>query len=225
MRRTDVEVPIDESAASGIVLFGIGSTICVDIVETCRRNGQTIAAGIKNFDGPTYFGEGVNVVEAAAVTPELATLPFLLPLFDSGNRRAAREAAAAIGFNRPARLVDRTAILASDCAIAAGVYINAGCIIAGAAALGEFVFCNRGANIGHHCRIGPFASIGPGAVLSGLVEIGESSQVGAGAIILPKVRIGADALIAPGAVVARDVPNHGFAAGNPARIQVRPPAG
>jgi carbonic anhydrase/acetyltransferase-like protein (isoleucine patch superfamily) len=210
---------------SGIVLFGIGSPICVDIVETCRRNGQPITAGIKNFDGPTYVGDGVDVVDAAVVTPALTALPFLLPLFDPRNRRAARDAAITLGFRQPARLVDRTAIMAGDCVVEAGVYVNAGCIIAGAATLGEFAFCNRGANIGHHCRIGAFASIGPSAILAGLVEVGEASQVGAGAVILPKVRIGVGALIAPGAVVARDVPDHGFAAGNPARIQAPPPAG
>jgi len=213
------------SATSGIVLFGVGSPICVDIVETCRRNGQPITAGIKNFDGPTYVGDDVDVVDAAVVTPALTALPFLLPLFDPRNRRAARDAATSLGFREPARLVDRTVIRAGDCVVEAGVYVNAGCIIAGAATLGEFAFCNRGANIGHHCRIGAFASIGPGAILAGLVEMGEASQVGAGAVILPKVRIGAGALVAPGAVVARDVPDRGFAAGNPARIQASPPTG
>ena len=128
-------------------------------------------------------------------------------MFDPRNRRAAREAATTLGFREPARLVDRTAIIAGDCVVKAGVYVNAGCIVASAATLGEFAFCNRGANIGHHCKIGAFASIGPGAILAGLVEIGEDSQVGAGAVILPKVRIGAGALVAPGAVVARDVPD------------------
>ena len=54
--------------------------------------------------------------------------------------------------------------------------------------------------------------------------MGEGSQIGSGAIILPKVTIGAAALVAPGAVVARDVPDGGFAGGNPARILARPPA-
>jgi sugar O-acyltransferase (sialic acid O-acetyltransferase NeuD family) len=214
-RATEVEHP-------PIVLFGIGSPICVDITETCRRNGQPIAAGIKNVDGPTYAGDGIDVVDVAIVTPALAALPFLLPMFDPHNRRMARDAAMALGFRQPAQLVDRTAIVSSDCAVATGVYVNAGCIVAGAVTLGAFAFCNRGANIGHHCRIGAFASIGPGAVLGGLVEVGESAQVGAGAVILPKVRIGSGALIAPGAVVTRDVPDDGFAAGNPARVQARP---
>jgi len=60
--------------------------------------------------------------------------------------------------------------------------------------------------------------------VAGLVTVGDEAMVGAGAVILPQVRIGAGAVVAPGAVVARDVPDGGFAAGNPARISTRSPA-
>jgi sugar O-acyltransferase (sialic acid O-acetyltransferase NeuD family) len=205
---------------SGLVLFGVGSRICVDIVETCRRNDRSIAAAIRNVSGPVYVDESVRVIDAAAVAPDIAALPFLLPLFGPGSRRTALAAATALGFQMPASLVDRTAIVASDCRIDPGVFVNAGCIIGGDSALERFVFCNRGASIGHHCRIGPFVSIGPGAVLSGSVTIGEGSMIGAGAIVLPTTSIGSGAVIAAGAVVGRDVPDGGFAAGNPARIRL-----
>ena len=209
---------------SGLVLFGVGSTFCVDVVETCRRNGQSIAAAIRNVPGPVYSGEGVPLLEAADVTPEVAALPFLLPLFGPQNRRIALAAATEIGFREAAHLVDRTAIVASDSRVQAGVYVNAGCVIGSQASLERFALCNRGANVGHHCRIGAFASIGPGAVIAGLVTIGDEAMIGAGAVFLPQVRIGTGAVVAPGAVVARDVPDGGFAAGNPARISARPPA-
>ena len=207
---------------NGLVLFGAGSTFCVEVIETCRRNGQHIAAAIRNVPGPVYCGEDVRLLEAADVTPDVAALPFLVPLFRPENRHIAMAAAAELGFHEAAHLVDRTAIVASDCVVEAGVYVNAGCIIGGQARLERFALCNRGANIGHHCRVGAFASIGPGAVLSGMVSVGDEAMVGAGAIILPRVRIGAGAAVAPGAVVARDIPDGGFAAGNPARILARP---
>jgi hypothetical protein len=210
---------------NGIVLFGAGSPVCADVAESCRRNGEAIAAAIRNVDGPVHLDPSILIIEAGDVTPGIAALPFLLPMFDPRNRRAAFAAAAALGFRTPARLVDRTAIVAGDCRIDPGAYVNAGCIIGSGSVLEQFVFCNRGANIGHHCKIGAFASIGPGAVLSGSVTIGEDCRIGAGAILLPKVTIGAAAVVAPGAVVARNVPEGGFAAGNPARILARPPAG
>jgi sugar O-acyltransferase (sialic acid O-acetyltransferase NeuD family) len=210
--------------SAAIVLFGAGSSICVDVVESCRRGGQAIAAAIRNVPGPIYVGDDIPVLDAIDVPPEIAALPFILPLFAPANRRTAFAAASDVGFHQPAQLADRTAIVATDCAIEAGVYVNAGCIIASGSTLGRFAFCNRGANIGHHCRIGAFASIGPGAVLSGLVTVGEDSLIGAGAVILPEVAIGARATVAPGAVVARNVPDGAFAAGNPARILARPVA-
>jgi hypothetical protein len=194
------------------------------VIETCRRSGQPIAAAVRNVPGPSYAGDDIPILEASDVPPEIVALPFILPLFAPGNRRTALAAAADLGFRRPARLTDVTAIVAGDCAIEAGAYVNAGCIVGSGSSLERFAFCNRGANIGHHCRIGAFASIGPGAVLCGRVTIGEGALIGAGAVVLPQVRIGAAAVVAPGAVVARDVPDGGFAAGNPARILARPPA-
>lgn len=210
---------------NGLVLFGAGSPICADVVETCRRNGQPIAAAIRNVPGPVHAGDGVDILDADALPPQISSLSFLLPLFDPNNRRTALAAANDLGFRHPARLVDCTAIVAASSRIEAGTYVNAGCILASGVVLGEFAFCNRGANIGHDCRVGAFVSIGPGAILSGNVTIGNASQIGAGAIILPKVTIGAGALVAPGAVVSRDMPDGSFAAGNPARITMRRPTG
>lgn len=209
---------------SSVVLFGAGSPICADVVETCRRNGLRIAAAIRNLPGDTYAGPGVTVLESSAVPADIASLPFVLPLFDPRNRRVALAGATELGFREPARLIDCTAIIASDCAFGPGAYVNAGSIIGSGSTLQRFAFCNRGANIGHHCRIGAFVSIGPGAVLAGSVTIGDDSLIGAGSVILPKIRIGSGVLVAPGAVVSRDVPDGGFVAGNPARILARPPA-
>ncbi len=50
-----------------------------------------------------------------------------------------------------------------------------------------------------------------------LVQRGAS--IGAGTIVLPGVTIGEFAMIGAGAVVTRDVPPHGLAAGNPARLR------
>lgn len=210
---------------SGLVLFGIGSPICADVVESCRRNAIEILAGIRNVPGATYGCDGVRVMDAAALADGILDHPFLLPMFKPASRRTALAAALGLGFHRPASLADRTAIIAASAVIEEGAYINAGCILAGKAVLRRFAFCNRAANIGHDCRIGAFASLGPGAILSGSVSIGEDALIGAGAVILPEVTIGAGAIVAPGAVVGRDVPAAGFAAGNPARVLSRPAAG
>jgi maltose O-acetyltransferase len=50
------------------------------------------------------------------------------------------------------------------------------------------------------------------------VEIGDETWIGGGAIICPGVRIGARTVIGAGSVVTRDIPDDGFAAGNPCRV-------
>jgi maltose O-acetyltransferase len=50
------------------------------------------------------------------------------------------------------------------------------------------------------------------------IDIGSDVWVGGGAIILAGVSIGSRAVIGAGSVVTRDVPEGGFAAGNPCRV-------
>jgi len=206
-----------------IVLYAVGSRIVVDVVESCRRCGYAIVAGVRNMPGESFLDEAVPLLNRNNVTDEIANLPFILPLFQPANRRSALADARGLGFGAAAMVIDPTTAIAGTTRISDGAYVNAGGVIGGDCEIGAFAFINRGANIGHHVKIGEFASIGPGAILTGTVSIGPDTIIGAGAVILPKVTIGAGGRIAPGAVVARDVPAGGFAAGNPARIMRSPP--
>jgi maltose O-acetyltransferase len=53
------------------------------------------------------------------------------------------------------------------------------------------------------------------------ITIGDNSWLGGGVIVCPGVTIGDNTVIGAGSVVIRDLPDHVFAAGNPARI-IRP---
>lgn len=53
------------------------------------------------------------------------------------------------------------------------------------------------------------------------ITIGENSWLGGGVIVCPGVTIGENTVVGAGSVVLRDLPDHVFAAGNPARV-VRP---
>ena len=52
----------------------------------------------------------------------------------------------------------------------------------------------------------------------GPVTIRQGAAVGARAVVLPNVTIGRWAMVGAGAVVTRDLPDHGLAVGNPARL-------
>jgi sugar O-acyltransferase (sialic acid O-acetyltransferase NeuD family) len=200
-----------------LVLFSVGSSLVVDYVESARRKGLVIA-GVRNFDGPVFSDDGVEVFDTAALTGALLAQSFIVPLFTPGNRQAADRQARNLGFAALATLVDPTSIVPGRLLIGAGTYINAGCTLGAASEVGRYVVINRGAVIGHHVRLDDFVSIGPGVVTGGHVSVGRGSVVGTGAVILPEIAIGKNAVVGAGAVVTRDVPDQTMVVGNPARV-------
>ena len=201
-----------------VILFGIGSTLTVDIEETCGRLGIEIVAAIRNVDGPVCYSD-LSRVHSVEYMPEICkSLPVVIPLFTPGYRKAAVDHAQRCGLDQFANILDPTSVLPRSTLLGRGVYINAGCTLGGAGVFGDFTFINRSASIGHHASLKEFVSIGPGAVLAGQVTVGRGAMVGAGAVVLPRVVIGENSVIAAGAVVTRPVPSNCMVAGNPAKI-------
>jgi hypothetical protein len=201
-----------------VVIFGVGSPLVADLEEGLRRSGVSIAAAVANVAGDVHLLDRTSLVGRAEVTPDLAALPYLVPLFTPANRRSAVEDAARLGFTTPSEFVDPTVQVPGSLTTEPGLWVNAGVTLGAAGAFDRFVLVNRGASIGHHARLGAFASIGPSATLAGEVTLGEGAAIGAGAVVLPGVRIGERATVGAGAVVTRDVPAHTVVVGNPARI-------
>jgi sugar O-acyltransferase (sialic acid O-acetyltransferase NeuD family) len=201
-----------------IVLYGSGAMMIVDVEETCARLGLDIAAIVKNADGPDYALAHERIVIANEITAEIASCPYIVPIFTPGHRLTASRDAAARGFSALTTIIDPTAAVARSTTLGIGTYVNAGAVIGAATTIGESVFINRSANIGHHVEIGAFASIGPGATIAGAVRLGRGAVIGAGAVVLPAVTIGSNSLIAAGAVVTEPVGDHCLAVGHPARV-------
>lgn len=202
----------------GVVIFGVGSPLVVDVEEACGRLGVPVAAAVRNVDGASYVSDRVAVVEADDVPAELLRLAVVTALFTPGHRKLARDDARRRGFAEVATVVDPTSVVASTTTLGAGVFVNAGCTIGGASTVAPHALVNRGASLGHHADVGELASIGPGAVLAGGVTLGRGAVIGAGAVILPEVEIGANAVVGAGAVVTRAVAANTVVLGNPARV-------
>ncbi|MCJ2011954.1 acetyltransferase [Methylobacterium sp. J-076] len=202
----------------GVILYGVGSPIVVDVEESLHRAGLTLVAGIANHPGPSHLLEGAPVKAPAGLTDGERDLPFLVPLFTPGHRHAAVADAARHGLHRPLTLIDPSVAAPRRLELGPGSYVNAGCSLGAGSVFGAFAFINRGASLGHHLRCGAFVSVGPGAVLAGHVCLGEGAFVGAGATVLPEIAVGANAVVGAGSVVTRDVPAGCLALGNPARI-------
>jgi serine acetyltransferase len=201
-----------------VVIFGVGSSLVVDLEEGLNRAGTSIAAAVANVPGEVHLLDRTPLIGRAEVTPEMAALPYLVPLSTPANRHRAVRDAIRLGFATPARFTDPTVAVPRSLAADPGLWVNTGVTLGAASTFGRFVLVNRGASIGHHASLGRFASIGPNATLAGEVTIGAGATVGAGAVILPQIAVGEHAVVAAGSVVARDVPDRCLVMGSPAQV-------
>ena len=105
-------------------------------------------------------------------------------------------------------------------------YIDTGVVIGNNVKIQNLVSVYNGVTIGNDVFIGPHVvftndlyprALGTWDIVSTVVMDGVS--IGANATILCGISIGKHALIAAGSVVIRDVPEHGFVAGNPAQLK------
>lgn len=108
------------------------------------------------------------------------------------------------------------AVVGSECVLAEGSQLMAGCVLQCRVRLGENSVVNTRASVDHDCEVGVHAFVGPGATLCGDVQVGDGAFIGAGAVLLPGVRVGAGAVVAAGAVVVRDVAAGAWVRGHPA---------
>jgi carbonic anhydrase/acetyltransferase-like protein (isoleucine patch superfamily) len=201
-----------------VVIFGVGSSLVVDLEEGLRRAGASIAAAVANVPGEAHLIDRGPLLDRAEVTPEIAALPYLVPLFTPANRHRAVADAEEMGFTTPFSFIDPTVAVPRSLTAEPGLWVNTGAILGGAGSFGRFVLINRGASVGHHARLGEFAAIGPNATLAGEVTMGAGVSVGAGAVVLPRITVLEHAVVGAGAVVTRDVPARTLVVGNPARV-------
>ena len=61
----------------------------VEVEETCARLGVAIRAIVRNVEGKDYALARELVIAASDITPEIASSPYLIPIFTPGHRLAA----------------------------------------------------------------------------------------------------------------------------------------
>jgi sugar O-acyltransferase (sialic acid O-acetyltransferase NeuD family) len=204
--------------ALSFVLFGVDSSFSAEVIETLRRLGHSVAAGIVT-GAPEWPLDGIEVLrEEREIEPALRGLPAIVPWVTPKLRIERTEQAKRAGFTRFDAVIDPTAIVARNASIGEGVFINAGAIVGADVTIADHVVMNRAASVGHHSAIEAFAAVGPRAVVASKCTIGRGVLIGAGAVIGPGVTLGAACTVALGGVVARDVPEGATVAGNPARL-------
>jgi len=120
-------------------------------------------------------------------------------------------------FNFPT-IIHPTAIIGKFVKIGCGAVVMPYSILETDAVVGEHAIINNNAIIGHSSSIGAYCHIGGRVVISGGARIGQCCLVGVGASVPPLTVIGDYCKIGAGSVVSRNVPDHSFMFGNPARL-------
>lgn len=123
---------------------------------------------------------------------------------DTRARRAVYEEFRGLGFRFPA-VVDPSAVVGGEVAMADGAQVLAGAVVQPGASLGENCIVNTLAGVDHDCSVGPHSHIAPGVTLCGAVRVGAGCLIGAGATILPGVAIGDGAIVGAGCTVRRTI--------------------
>ena len=83
--------------------------------------------------------------------------------------------------------------------------------------IGEDAWLTREVKIIAHFNPTPVIREALGGKKVKRIKIGRGAFIGIGSMILPGVTIGEGSLVGPGSVVTKDVPDHTWVAGNPAR--------
>jgi sugar O-acyltransferase (sialic acid O-acetyltransferase NeuD family) len=208
---------VTQPPSPGWLVFACRTSYAADLVEVIWRTGGEVRALVDNWTGEPLHDAVAEVIEAQAITEELAECPVVVAPTVPGHRFSAQRDAVERDLRSFPALIDPTSIVARTADIDDGATINAGVVIGARTALGEFVCVNRSASIAHDNTIHDFATIGPGCVLGGFVTVGRGAFLGVGAICAPEVSIGANATVGAGAVVIRDVAPNTVVVGNPAK--------
>jgi acetyltransferase-like isoleucine patch superfamily enzyme len=198
-------------------LFGVESIFAVEMIETAKRAGKSIAAAILAGEREWDLA-GLEFSPSEQIDPGLSSLPFVVPWVTPGVRHMRVCVAREEGLREFATLLDPMAVIAGSALLDEGVYINSGVSIGAFTKLEEGVLVNRNASVGHHSHLARYVSVGPGATVAARCTIGKGTMVGAGVVVAPGTSVGDNCVLAVGAVVTRDFPSHTLVAGNPARV-------
>jgi acetyltransferase-like isoleucine patch superfamily enzyme len=113
--------------------------------------------------------------------------------------------------------VDTEVHIGDNCKLENSVYVYRGVTVEDGVFLGPAVIC---LNDKHPRAVNPDGSLKTEANWQvSPSHIGMGAAIGGGSVILPGVNIGRWALVGAGSVVTSDVPDHGLAYGNPARLR------
>ncbi|MCP9903237.1 NeuD/PglB/VioB family sugar acetyltransferase [Cyanobium sp. BA5m-21] len=188
-----------------------------------RHGGYELVGLIDSFQPAGSQAHGLPILGGEADVPQLCELHglhhLLVAIGDNHQRQAMtqRLQQQLPGAVFPA-LVDPTAVVAADAALAPGVVVMAQAHVGSGCVLDAGALLNTKASLDHDGHLGAFASLAPGAITGGRVHIGTGSFIGLGARLIQGVQVGPSTVVGAGSLVLSDLPSAVLAYGTPARV-------
>ena len=117
-----------------------------------------------------------------------------------------------------ATIIHKTAFIADNAILEAGVFVMSNCYIGPAAKIGMCSLIMANSIIGHNTTVGYLCHFSAGSVTSSYVEIGNVSDVTLGARVLEKRKIGNYAVAGAGSLITKNIPDYEIHIGSPAKF-------
>ncbi len=200
------------------IVYGIGSSYLLEVVEILRRTRVEVVAYINNRPGSEDPAGVSPVVAAADIDPDWLRLPVIFPLITPGYRKMLEDEARRLGFADFPVIIDPFSTVAEAGTYGEGLLVNAGSVIGAGCRIDRLVLVNRNASLGHDVIAEDFVTIGSGASIGGTCHLKAGAFIGIGATIAPGVAVGRNAIVGAGAVVIKDVADGCTVIGNPAKV-------
>ena len=117
-------------------------------------------------------------------------------------------------------IIDPTSVIYESANIGSGVSILACATVSSEVKIGSNTVIGTGVKILHNAEIGVNTIIGGGSTIGANARIGNMVKMGVGVVVASQanISIGNGSEISAGSVILKDIPDHSFAIGNPARL-------
>ncbi len=167
-------------------------------------NGYPVVGGLdsihKLLKNPEYyFIWAIHLIERNVLTEQI---------FKKANIPVARFAT----------VIHKSAFVARNAILGAGVFVMSNCYVGTNAQIGLGSLLMANTMIGHNIKMGPLCHCSVGSIMVGYSQLGTCSDLAVGSTLLAYKKVGNYAMAGANSLVTRDIPDYEIHVGSPAKF-------